>query len=75
MCVVQAHEGGLRGGVLRVVVVQPKDVLDAALAATPVGARLDLIATYTAMLDVRESLARRSGASSYWETPEQGAGR
>jgi hypothetical protein len=52
-----------------------EEALDAALAATPVGARLDLIATYTAMLDVRESLARRSGASSYWETPEQGAGR
>ena len=52
-----------------------EEALDAALAATPAGARLDLIATYTAMLDVRESLARRSGASSYWETPEQGAGR
>ena len=43
--------------------------LDAALGATPEGARLDVVATYTAMLDAREALARRSGTASYWETP------
>ena len=48
--------------------------LDAALGATPEGARLDVVATYTAMLDAREALARRSGTASYWETPvEKGA--
>ena len=41
--------------------------LDAALARTPSGARLDIIATYTAMIDVRAALARRAGVGAYWE--------
>jgi hypothetical protein len=58
----------------RSVLPDTEAALDASLAATPEGARLDVIATYTAMLDVREVLARRSGTASYWETPnEKGA--
>ena len=51
--------------------VEPRTeaALDAALALTPEGGRLNVIATYTAMLDVREALARRAGTASYWETP------
>ena len=53
----------------RSVVLDTEAALDAALAATSEGARLDVVATYTAMLDVREALARRAGTASYWETP------
>ncbi len=42
-----------------------------ALEATPPGGRLDVVATYTAMLDVREVLARRAGVASYWERPSR----
>jgi lipid II isoglutaminyl synthase (glutamine-hydrolysing) len=59
----------------RSVVTATEAALDVALAATPEGARLDVIATYTAMLDVREALARRAGTASYWETPSEGGGR
>jgi UDP-N-acetylmuramyl tripeptide synthase len=38
-----------------------------ALMATPPGGRLEVIATYTAMLEVRELLASMSGTSHYWE--------
>ena len=41
--------------------------LDAALAATPEGGTLDIVATYTAMIDVREVVAARAGERSYWE--------
>ena len=41
--------------------------LDAALAATPEGGTLDIVATYTAMIDVREVVAARAGAGAYWE--------
>ena len=41
--------------------------LDAALAATPPGSPLTVIATYTAMLELREELARRAGREHYWE--------
>ena len=41
--------------------------LDVALAATPSGGRLEVVATYTAMLAVRADLARRTGAQQYWE--------
>ncbi len=41
--------------------------LDAALARTSVGGRLEVVATYTAMLDVRAVLARRTGAQPDWE--------
>ncbi|MCZ7531294.1 MAG: MurT ligase domain-containing protein [Acidimicrobiia bacterium] len=42
--------------------------VDAGLAATPPGGRLDLVLTYTAMLEVREALARRTTTAQYWET-------
>jgi len=38
-----------------------------ALAATPAGATLHVIPTYTAMLEVRELLARQGGAKRFWE--------
>ncbi len=43
--------------------------IDAAIARTAPGGRIEVLATYTAMLDVREALARRAGAASYWEQP------
>ncbi|MCY4638801.1 MAG: MurT ligase domain-containing protein [Chloroflexi bacterium] len=51
--------------------------LDAALAAAPAGLPLTVIATYTAMLELREELARRSGRAHYWERPAEpdGEGR
>jgi UDP-N-acetylmuramyl tripeptide synthase len=41
--------------------------LDRALAATPSGGTLYVVPTYTAMLEVRALLAKRAGASPYWE--------
>jgi UDP-N-acetylmuramyl tripeptide synthase len=38
-----------------------------ALEATPVGATLYVIPTYTAMLEVRELLAQRAGVQRFWE--------
>jgi UDP-N-acetylmuramyl tripeptide synthase len=38
-----------------------------AIDATPPGATLHVVPTYTAMLDVRELLARRGGAARFWE--------
>lgn len=43
--------------------------LEEALKRTPEGARLDVVATYTAMIEVREALAARAGARHYWEVP------
>jgi UDP-N-acetylmuramyl tripeptide synthase len=43
--------------------------LDEALSRAPAGTRLDVVATYTAMVEVREALASRAGAAHYWETP------
>jgi UDP-N-acetylmuramyl tripeptide synthase len=43
-----------------------------ALMATPPGGRLEVIATYTAMLEVRELLASMAGTGHYWEA-QQGA--
>ncbi len=55
-------------GVVPVSVIDDTErALDAALARTPSGARLDIIATYTAMIDVRAALARRAGVGAYWE--------
>ncbi len=51
----------------RAVVLDTETALDAALDAVQPGHRLDVVATYTAMLDVREALARRAGVASYWE--------
>ncbi|OGO51105.1 MAG: hypothetical protein A2148_07045, partial [Chloroflexi bacterium RBG_16_68_14] len=41
--------------------------LDAALAGTPPGATLYVVPTYTAMLEVRELLARRGQRRPFWE--------
>ena len=41
--------------------------LSLALAAVPEGERLYVVPTYTAMLEVRELLARRGGRARYWE--------
>jgi UDP-N-acetylmuramyl tripeptide synthase len=41
--------------------------VDRALHETPAGDTLYVIPTYTAMLDVRELLAKRSGARPFWE--------
>jgi len=38
-----------------------------ALAATPAGATLHVVPTYTAMLEVRELLAKQGGAKRFWE--------
>jgi UDP-N-acetylmuramyl tripeptide synthase len=38
-----------------------------ALEATPAGATLHVVPTYTAMLEVRELLARQGGAKKFWE--------
>jgi UDP-N-acetylmuramyl tripeptide synthase len=58
------HLGGLTP---TEVLTDVETALDAALAATPEGDRLDIVATYTAMLEVREVLARRAGTGHYWE--------
>jgi UDP-N-acetylmuramyl tripeptide synthase len=42
--------------------------VEEALALVPRGGRLDVVATYTAMLEVRELLAGRSGVAHFWET-------
>jgi UDP-N-acetylmuramyl tripeptide synthase len=51
------------------VVAQTEAALDTALRSVHPGDRLDIVATYTAMLDVREALARRAGVASYWVRP------
>ena len=51
------------------VIAHTERALDAALARTPPGGRLDVVATYTAMMDVRAALARRAGVGAYWEAP------
>jgi UDP-N-acetylmuramyl tripeptide synthase len=46
--------------------------LGLALAATPPGACLSVLPTYTAMLEAREILARRAGRAPFWdEAPQQ----
>jgi UDP-N-acetylmuramyl tripeptide synthase len=44
--------------------------LSTALTATPPGGRLEVVATYTAMLEVRELLASLVGTQHYWEETE-----
>jgi UDP-N-acetylmuramyl tripeptide synthase len=41
--------------------------LERALAATPDGGTLYVVPTYTAMLEVRELLAKRAGRATFWE--------
>lgn len=43
--------------------------LDAALERTPPGGRLDIVATYTAMLEVRAAAAATAGMAPYWADP------
>jgi len=43
--------------------------LERALRQTPVGGLLHVVPTYTAMLQVRELLARRGRRAHYWEEP------
>ncbi|MSQ41711.1 MAG: DUF1727 domain-containing protein [Dehalococcoidia bacterium] len=40
--------------------------LERAIELTPPGARLDVLATYTAMVELREALANRTGVAPYW---------
>ncbi len=47
-----------------------RSALTTALLATPAGGRLEVVATYTAMLEVRELLASMSGTGHYWEGHE-----
>lgn len=53
------------------VIPDTEAALDSALRHTPQGARLDVVATYTAMIEVREALARRAGVAAYWERAER----
>ena len=53
------------------VIPDTEAALDDALGRTPRGVRLDVVATYTAMIDVREALARRAGVGAYWEQTER----
>jgi lipid II isoglutaminyl synthase (glutamine-hydrolysing) len=46
---------------------EPAQALKAALAATPEGGMLYVIPTYTAMLQVRDLLARWAGRGAFWE--------
>ena len=56
------------GGMAPVTVIaETEAALDAALERTPATGTLDVIATYTAMIDVRGAVARRAGVGSYWE--------
>jgi lipid II isoglutaminyl synthase (glutamine-hydrolysing) len=43
--------------------------LDEALGRTPTRGTLDVVATYTAMIGIREAVAARAGVSSYWSRP------
>ena len=56
--------------------VQPHraSALDEALRRTPAGGRLEVVATYTAMLELRELVAAGVGAAPYWEVPSREAG-
>ena len=51
----------------------PAGALDEALRRTPRGERLDAVATYTAMIALREAAAARAGAAPYWATQERAA--
>jgi UDP-N-acetylmuramyl tripeptide synthase len=45
------------------------EALALALRETPLGEKLFVLPTYTAMLEVRGLLAKRGGAAPYWEAP------
>ena len=49
-------------------VMEPlEEALDAAIAATPPGACLTVVPTYTAMLTLRGVLAQRTGREAFWQ--------
>ncbi|HSP55573.1 MAG TPA: MurT ligase domain-containing protein [Dehalococcoidia bacterium] len=48
------------------------EALGAALRATPEGAILYVIPTYTAMLEVRDYLVRKAGRGAFWEEAQDG---
>lgn len=62
--------GGLEAGAVTPAI---GEVLDAAIARTPAGATLDVIATYTAMIEARGLLAERAGVRAYWESGQEAA--
>ena len=47
-----------------------EEALGIALENVNPGEQLDVVATYTAMIEIRELLARRAGVASYWERPQ-----
>ena len=49
------------------VVRNTSEALSLAVRETPSGGKLFVLPTYTAMLEVRELLAKRGGVASYWE--------
>ncbi len=51
---------------------QIEAALEQALALTAEGGWLEVMPTYTAMLEVREVLAARTGAAPFWQTVEPG---
>ncbi len=61
---------------LRVDEVQPQAgvALARALQLAPPGARVDVVATYTAMIEMRELLAEWTGAAPYWASSGQRGG-
>jgi UDP-N-acetylmuramyl tripeptide synthase len=63
---VRLKYAGLPEGRLRVLPELPA-ALDAALAALPAGETLFILPTYTAMLELREDLARRGWVRPFWE--------
>lgn len=56
--------------------VQPQVgvALARALQLAPPGGRVDVVATYTAMIEMRELLAEWTGAAPYWAAPASGDG-
>jgi UDP-N-acetylmuramyl tripeptide synthase len=49
------------------VIPDHRAALDFALHATPVGSRLDVLPTYTAMHDIRADLVARGAAEEFWD--------
>jgi hypothetical protein len=63
---VRLKYAGVPEGLIR---VEPelRAAIDGALAALPVGATLFVLPTYTAMLELREELAKRGWVRPFWE--------
>ena len=58
---------------LAVDAVQPQSgvALARSMQLAPPGGRIDVVATYTAMIELRELLAEWTGTAPYWATPAQ----